>query len=49
MGNARTIDPYCGKDPNLTQIHFTQDPVRIKIQNQLKLKTFNSKKQINLN
>jgi len=30
MGNLRTIDPFCGKDPNKTIIHFTNDPVKNK-------------------
>ncbi len=27
MGNSRTIDYYCGKDPDLTNIHHIADPV----------------------
>jgi len=31
MGNLKTIDSFCGKDPNKTVIHFAQDPVNYPI------------------
>jgi hypothetical protein len=27
MGNSRTIDYYCGKDPEMRNIHYSLDPV----------------------